>query len=195
MSEAGGGIQPENYIKTFRLRYWQLYLLFSHTTKISKREMKHYKITNSYSFSVVRATLSVCLLGKVSLKKKSVKFHTWGGRGLDKIGSFSHFFYFFFLLCPKSCKSAKKIFFSIGGWGYPLPKSHNFLDILGKSWNFFKFPGFLSQKMYSFEKTFHQYMFQLLCKKKFLSFTKSVKVHTFLFFRVRPSLRGYPPPY
>ena len=32
-------------------------------------------------------------------KKKSVKFHTWGG-GLDKIGSFSHFslFFFFYVL-------------------------------------------------------------------------------------------------
>ena len=32
--------------------------------------------------------------GLTRKKKKSVKFHTWGG-GQDKIGSFSHFFYFF----------------------------------------------------------------------------------------------------
>ena len=61
-----------------------------------------------------------CLLIREVLtrKKKSVKFHTWGG-DQDKTASFSHFFYFF-LSCPKSCKSAKKIFFSIGGWRYPL---------------------------------------------------------------------------
>ena len=47
-------------------------------------------------------------------KKKSVKFHTWVG-GQDKIGSFSHFFLFFFLSCPKSCKAAKKFFFNMGG--------------------------------------------------------------------------------
>ena len=46
----------------------------------------------------VRVILLDNSLGKVSLekKKKSVKFHTWGG-GQDKTGSFPHFFIFFFM--------------------------------------------------------------------------------------------------
>ena len=44
-------------------------------------------------------------------QKKCEISHLGGGQ--DKIGSFSHFF-IFFLSCPKSCKSAKKIFFCIG---------------------------------------------------------------------------------
>ena len=52
------------------------------------------------------------------------------------------------------------------------------------------FSGFLSEKIYFFEKTFHQNMFQLMCEKKisqgshFLGGgvqTKSVKFQTFFF--------------
>ena len=62
--------------------------------------------------------LFICFVaskGKVSLEKKSVKFHTWGRGVMTKLGHF-HTFFIFFLLCPKSCK---EIFFSMGG-GYPL---------------------------------------------------------------------------
>ena len=45
-------------------------------------------------------------------------------------------------------------------------------QIGGKPWNFFKSSWVLSEKIYFFEKTFHQNMFQLMCKKKkFSSFT------------------------
>ena len=48
-------------------------------------------------------------LGKFSLKKKKCEISHLGG-GLAKIGSFSHFFYFF-LLCPKIMQICKEIFF------------------------------------------------------------------------------------
>ena len=48
-------------------------------------------------------------------KKKSVKFHTWGEGGLDKFGSFSHFFF----TCSNSRKYEKKGIFC-GGRGYHL---------------------------------------------------------------------------
>ena len=63
-------------------------------------------------------------------KKKSVKFHTQGG-GQDKIGSFSHFFYFFFFHVLNHGNLQRKIFLYVGG-GYPLPGSPKILDILGK---------------------------------------------------------------
>ena len=76
------------------------------------------------------------------------------------------------------------------GGSYPLPENHNFGHIRGKPWNFFKFSGFLSEKIYSFEKTFHQYMFQLMCKNKFSIFPgqKCESSHFFFFFWMRPSL-------
>ena len=51
-------------------------------------------------------------------KKKSVKFHTQGG-GQDKIGSFSHFFYFFFFHVLNHA-NLQRNFFLVWGGGYPL---------------------------------------------------------------------------
>ena len=50
-------------------------------------------------------------LGKFSLeKKKKCEISHLGGGVWTKLG---HFKTFFFLLCPKSCKSAKKFFSSM----------------------------------------------------------------------------------
>ena len=77
----------------------------------------------------------VKLLGTFSLKKKSVKFRTWGGGVRTKLGHF-HTFLIFFLSCPKSCKSAKN-FFLLWGVGYPLTwKSKFFGHLREKSCNF-----------------------------------------------------------
>ena len=100
-------------------------------------------------------------------KKKCEISHLVGGESGQKWFIFTLFF-IFFLSCPKSCKAAKKFFFNMGG----------------------RVPLCLKVKIF--------WTFNVL-KKKILKFhtfflggggvrTKSVKVHTFFFFRVRPSL-------
>ena len=49
-----------------------------------------------------------------------------------KLGHF-HTFFIFFLSCPKSCKSAKKIFFSMGGRVPPYLKVKIFWTFKGKT--------------------------------------------------------------
>ena len=63
-------------------------------------------------------------------KKKCEISHLGGGGGSGQNWIIFMLFFFFFLSCPKSCKSAKKIFL-VRGEVIPLPQSQNFLDILG----------------------------------------------------------------
>ena len=103
-----------------------------------------------------RSTNNSSIIREGLTQKKSVKFHTWGV-GQDKIGSFS----LFFLSCPKSCKSAKKIFL-VWGEGTPYLKSI-FLDILGKNHViFYQFSRFISVK----KDSFYENMLELICEKK-----------------------------
>ena len=59
-----------------------------------------------------------CCQGSSHSKKKSVKFHTWGG-GQDKIGSFLHFFLFFFFYVLNHANLQRNCFL-VWGLGYPL---------------------------------------------------------------------------
>ena len=110
---------------------------------------------------------------EVLTQKKSVKFHTWGvGAGVRTKLAHFHTFFIFFLSCPKSCKSAKKIFCSRkGGGGYPLAWKSKFFDILGKNLViFYRFSRFISEKNKFF---LPKYVSVNVWKKKFLKF------HTF----------------
>ena len=68
--------------------------------------------------------------------RNNVKFHTLGGGASGQNWVIFTLFFIFFLSCPKSCKSAKKKFFSMGG-GTPLPESPKILDMLGKNLEIF----------------------------------------------------------
>ena len=75
------------------------------------------------------------LQGPSHSKKKCEISHLGGGGIWTKLGHF-HPFLIFFLLCPKSCKSAQK-FFLVWGGGYPLiGKSKLFGHIKEKTCNF-----------------------------------------------------------
>ena len=93
--------------------------------------------------------------GLTRKKKKKCEISHLGG-GQDKIGSFSHFFIFFFYVLNHA--NLQRKFFLVWGEGTPLPESQNFLDILGKNLViFYKFSRFISEKINSF----YQNMFQL----------------------------------
>ena len=74
-------------------------------------------------------------LGSSHSKKKGKKGEIsqggwWGVR--TKLGHF-HTFFIFFLSCPKSCNSAKKIFFQYGGRVPPYLKVKIFVTFKGKT--------------------------------------------------------------
>ena len=66
--------------------------------------------------------------GRSHSKKKSVKFHTWGGEGSGQNWVIFTLFLFFFLYVLNHANLQRK-FFLVWGEGTPLPESQNFLDI------------------------------------------------------------------
>ena len=56
----------------------------------------------------------IIIIWEVLNKNKSVKFHTREGGGLDKFGSFSHFF----LLALFHANMQRKVYFVVIGGGY-----------------------------------------------------------------------------
>ena len=85
-----------------------------------------YTFIKAVALSQQHCTVNLFLgLGTFSPEKKSVKFFTWGGSGQNLV--LFTLFFIFFLSCPKSCKSAKKIFFSMGGRVLPYLKEKKIL--------------------------------------------------------------------
>ena len=88
-------------------------------------------IANNVLSALPSVTLVTFLISMVEVYQK-FNWTIWSGQ---KWVIFT-LFLFFFLSCPKACKSAKKNFFSICGGEYHLPESHNFGPNWGKTLKF-----------------------------------------------------------